>query len=67
MRGLLGVSFLPTASCRLPTVLNLWNLRNLRTDKAWFSCLLPSAAWFMVEAPGIEPGSKGQRRRNLHA
>lgn len=22
---------------------------------------------FLVEAPGIEPGSKGQRRRTLHA
>src|SRR6266478_4943100 len=42
---------LPTAFCFLLTAF----------------CLLPTAYCSLVEAPGIDPGSKSQRRRTLHA
>jgi len=52
-------------------VLNLWNLRNLRIGgfvlPAYCSLLTAYCLLFLVEAPGIEPGSKSQRRRTLHA
>jgi len=55
--GLLSATFL----------LSLLNLRIARGLGFPAYCFLPTAYCFMVEAPGIEPGSKGQRRRTLHA